>query len=153
MNPSINDRLSSVLRALETVILPALPASASLAQEQVMMAMGQLQIIQGTLDHVPAYEAEELADITAMGEAILAAGCPADAAQLLRAALGNPEGHPREQTEAIKSAIDVVLNAIKNDRDAHAVIASVILPLAEKRAMKDREWFKIMGFDIELSAG
>ena len=59
MNPSVQDRLGSVLRALSGVILPALPKDAGLAQEQAMLAMGHIQIILAQMDAAPAFEEEE----------------------------------------------------------------------------------------------
>ena len=48
------------MRALSEVILPHLPAEASLAQEQVHLCIGHLQIIRGQIDEAPAFERGEL---------------------------------------------------------------------------------------------
>ncbi len=157
MNPSADDRLNSVLRALETVVLPALPPEASLAQEQVMLAMGHIQIIQAQRDVTPAYEQDELDDISAMARELLKVeGVPetaSDATHALAAALNNENGHPRERAEAIRKAIDAVLVSARQSgaKEYHMALARVILPLGCERARKDREWFAPMGFDIELS--
>ena len=90
MNPSVDDRLNSVLRALETVVLPALPAGASLAQEQVMLAIGQIQIVQVQRHLTPAYEQGELDDINAMASALLAAPGAPDAVSQAREKLLQP---------------------------------------------------------------
>ena len=110
MNPSVDDRLNSVLRALQTVVLPALPESASLAREQVMLAMGHIQIIQAQRDATPAFEQEELDDIRAMAAAVLALeDAPAALApqrETLAAALADEATPPRQSAEAIRAAID-----------------------------------------------
>ncbi|KWV92146.1 hypothetical protein [Erythrobacter sp. YT30] len=158
MNPSVDDRLNSVLRALETVVLPALPESASLAQEQVMLAMGQIQIIQAQRDVTPEFERGELVDISTMGNAILALGpapetCAAQH-EALKAALAKPGNEPRTAAESVRGAIDDLLVAARQSgEDAYrAQLSKTILPLAKERAGKDREWFAVMGFDIDLSA-
>ncbi|HMO68292.1 MAG TPA: hypothetical protein PKE25_06450, partial [Novosphingobium sp.] len=66
MIPSIDDRLASVVRALTEGILPHLPADASLAQEQVQLCIGHLQILRAQIDAAPAFEREELADAAAL---------------------------------------------------------------------------------------
>jgi hypothetical protein len=157
VNPSVDDRLGSVLRALETVVLPALPESASLAREQVMLAMGHIQIIQAQRDATPAFEEGELADIRAMAAALLALDeapgtCAAERAALA-AALADKTAPTRTASEAIRTAIDALLVAAREAGAAgyHAALAATILPMGRARARKDREWFAIMGFDIELS--
>ncbi|MEE4206219.1 MAG: hypothetical protein V2I39_08000 [Erythrobacter sp.] len=157
MNPSVDDRLNSVLRALETVVLPALPASASLAQEQVMLAMGHIQIIQAQRDTTPAFEMGELEDLRRMAEAILALedapdNC-ADQRAGLKAAIEGPTDDPRASAERLRVAIDDLLVAARQaGEDAYRdALSRTILPLARERAGKDREWFAVMGFDIDLS--
>jgi hypothetical protein len=159
VNPSVDDRLNSVLRALQTVVLPALPESASLAREQVMLAMGHIQIIQAQRDATPTFEEGELADIRAMAAAVLAldeapATCPAERAALA-AALADTIAPTRTASEAIRTAIDALLVAAGEARapEYYTALAATILPLGRDRARKDREWFAIMGFDIELSGG
>ena len=158
MNPSVDDRLNSVLRALQTVVLPALPESADLAREQLMLSMGHIQIIQAQRDATPDYEAGELNDITHMAQDILAvegggATC-ATARTELASALGAESGLDRDRAEAIREAIDALLVAAHGSRDAayHRALSRAILARALDRAKNDRGWFAPMGFDIELSA-
>ena len=62
MTPSTDERIASVIRSLTEVILPHLPADASLAQEQCQLAIGHLQILRLQIDGIQDFEAEELAD-------------------------------------------------------------------------------------------
>lgn len=158
MNPSVDDRMNSVLRALQTVVLPALPSEASLAREQVMIAMGHLQILQAQRDATPDYEAEELADIRTMAEQIVAAegsdiAC-ISARDAVHQAMRSSDQHPRVAAEAIREAIDGLLIAAggAGTEAYHQKLSHIILPQAQLRARKDRGWFAPMGFDIELSA-
>lgn len=117
MNPSVDDRLNSVLRALQTVVLPALPESASLAREQVMLAMGHIQIVQAQRDATPGYEAGELADLRAMAAAVLALDHVPAACAAARAAVGeamaDDTAPPRIASEAIRTAIDALLTTAR----------------------------------------
>ena len=70
MTPNIDERLASIIRALTEVVLPHLPPEASLAQEQVHLAVGHLQILRAQLDDIPAYELEELEDGVALAKAL-----------------------------------------------------------------------------------
>lgn len=158
MNPSVHDRLSSVVRALEGVILPALPSQAALAQEQAMLAIGHIQIVLAQLDATPAFEAGEVADIEAMAFEIVAFGSVgADsmaALEALRVVLENsgPQA-ARHRLEVVQIAIDAVLSALAGDGDpaARAAVIQRILLLGAERAAKDRVWFAAMGFDAEFA--
>lgn len=157
MNPSVDDRLNSVLRALETVVLPALPETASLAQEQVMLAMGHIQIIQAQRDATPGFEKGEFEDLKHMAGAILAlsdapASCAGERTALEGALAATPDD-PRAGAEGLRVAIDDLLVAARQaGEDAYrSALSRTILPLARERAGEDREWFAVMGFDIDLS--
>ncbi|MGD1953964.1 MAG: hypothetical protein ACFBZ9_01720 [Sphingomonadales bacterium] len=155
MNPSVDDRLNSVLRALQNVVLPALPPQASLAQEQVMLAMGHIQIIQAQLDATPTFEAEELADLIDMSHQILAIDSSSTSFQTqlasLKDAMEAREGHVRDRAETIRSAIDVLLQAAHSDTPYHQAIRDVILASGRARTEKDRQWFSAMGFDAAFT--
>ncbi len=160
MNPSVKDRLGSVVRALHGVVLPALPKEASLAQEQVMLAMGHIQIILAQMDAAPAFLADEAADLTMMGHAVLAAtrgGVKTEAAKSGLAAALAHRGNASEEarTAEIQDAIDAVLLALAEDGDADARAAAhkAVLAQGAARADKDRRWFAAMGFDIDYSGG
>jgi hypothetical protein len=160
MNPSVKDRLGSVVRALNGVVLPALPKEASLAQEQVMLAMGHIQIILAQMDAAPDFLAEEARDFSAMGgtvAAVLSGGAKTLAAKAaLEAELRADNNRPDDaKTAAIQAAIDAALLALADDGDAQArsKASAAILEHGAARADKDRRWFAAMGFDIDYSGG
>ena len=160
MNPSVNDRLDSVLRALTGVILPALPAEASLAEEQTQLIIGQLSILRMQLDNQAAFEAENTEDFAAMGHLIAAQakGGPLthQALESLKAELLNDtvSKKPQVRSARIQLAIDALLIALREDgdADARAAVGKSILDLGSKRAKKDRRWFMPMGFDSTITA-
>jgi hypothetical protein len=158
MNPSVKDRLGSIVRALSGVVLPALPADASLAQEQTMLAIGHIQIILAQMDATPAFLEEEAADLRAMGRAIAAAASGGAATSAARAALATVLADtsptpPEARTAALQDAIDAIQVAMARDGDAasRASIVAIITEQGAARADKDRRWFAAMGFDIDYS--
>ena len=150
MNPSVQDRLDSCVRALEHVILPALPDTASLAREQTMLVMGQIQIIRAQLDATPAFEQEEADDLAAMARALVDTLGEADndRAKRLQASIeSSPDAVARERTATIQGAIDDLLRSYDEDQGVPAKIARIVCEHGAARAAKDRAWFAAMGFD------
>lgn len=152
MNPSVQDRLDSCVRALEHVILPALPDSASLAREQVMLVMGQVQIIRAQLDASPQFERQESHDLEALVQALC--DIAGNRSGELKRVLGSPSSDiPRERTAALQDAIDDLLRSYDDDGGAPAEIAAIVCAHGAKRARQDREWFAAMGFDAGFVPG
>jgi hypothetical protein len=158
MNPSVKDRLGSVVRALSGVVLPALPKEASLAQEQVMLAMGHIQIILAQMDAAPGFVAEEATDLEAMGANIAAAAVGGSETTKTAMALSTlladrTAALPETRTAGVQDAIDRLLLALAQDGDkaSRAAVYTIILKQGAARAEKDRRWFAAMGFDIDYS--
>jgi len=158
MNPSVDDRLASIVRALADIVLTALPDDAGLAKEQTQLAIGHLQILRAQLDAAPAFEAEELSDARALGAALLADGRggsgTVEAMSALHATLDQPVGaeHPRQSRLRITKAIDNLLRqmAIDGDQGYRAKAADVLIRMQTERSKKDRKWFSLMGFDSDI---
>lgn len=154
MIPNTDERIASVIRALTEVILPQLPPEASLAQEQLQLSVGHLQILRAQLDQIPGYEREELADAVAVGAALTGGVTGGEATRhglaSLAAALTAADGADvRGQRQAIHDAIDGLVRDASADGDAagKAALSSIILARERGRAQKDREWFAPFGFD------
>jgi hypothetical protein len=155
MNPSVDDRLASVVRALTDVIMPSLKSDASLAQEQMQLIIGHLQILRAQLDGSPGFEAEEAQDARALGDALVKAaeGGPETQAALvaLRAALA-ASASPREERVAVHTAIDKLVRAAAADGTGafRTELGGIIIAMQTPRTMKDRAWFTMMGFDAGI---
>ena len=152
MIPNVDDRLASVIRALTEVILPHLPPEASLAQEQVQLAVGHLQILRAQIDALPGYEREELADGRALGAALAgcAGGAQTTAATAALAGATAAQGEDgRALLKSINTAIEALVRAVAADGEAasQAKLATTILKHERTRARKDREWYAPFGFD------
>jgi hypothetical protein len=154
MIPNVDDRLASVVRALTEVILPHLPAEASLAQEQAHLAIGHLQILRAQIDAVPGFERGELDDAVALAAALgsgVSGGAATHAALagLAAAARAADGGAVRGQYHAVCQAVEALVRAVASDGDAagKAALSRIVLEHEAVRAQKDREWFAPFGFD------
>ncbi len=154
MTPNVDDRLASIIRALTEVILPHLPPEASLAQEQVHLSVGHLQILRAQLDAIPGFEREELDDAIAVGKALCSAvSGGAETGKALAALVSSVaaagSGDVRADRKAISNAIAVLIQAVSADGDAagKAALSTTILEHEHPRAQKDRQWFAPFGFD------
>lgn len=152
MIPNVDDRIASVIRALTEVVLPHLPPEASLAQEQVQLAVGHLQILRAQIDALPGYERDELADGRALGRAleVCSGGPETTAAIAALAAETKALGEDgRALLKAINQAIETLVRSVAID--GHAVsrqrLSATILEHEQIRARKDREWYAPFGFD------
>lgn len=153
MIPDTDERLASVIRALTDVVLPALPPEAGLAQEQVQLSLGHLQILRAQLDCILTYEAEELADAVALGGA-LANISTGVSRETIGVALGDASSartpvEVREARKAIHGAIDALVVAAESQSQSDIqTVNRLILEAEKKRVTKDRRWYAPFGFDI-----
>jgi hypothetical protein len=154
MTPNVDERLASIVRALSEVILPHLPPEASLAQEQVHLCIGHLQILRAQFDAVPAFEREELNDAIAVARdlagAITGGEQTTAALAAMNAAVAAADGSDvRGQRAAVLEAVDALVKAVSADgsRNAKASLPGVILKHETPRTLKDRQWFAPFGFD------
>jgi hypothetical protein len=149
MTPTIDERLASVVRSLSEVVLPHLPPEASLAQEQVHLAVGHLQILRAQLDAAPAFEREELDDAKGIGLA-LAEAVPGTEGSALRATIDSADGsNVRGQYQAINDSVAVLVSAVyaKGEEAERAAVSRIILEHEHPRVQKDRRWLLPFGFD------
>ncbi len=152
MIPSVNDRLASVVRALTDVILPSIPADAGLAQEQMQLVIGHIQILQAQLDGSLGFEAEEAADARVLGDSLLKAsdgGPKVHSAQSALERALSAQASDRDTRISIHAAIDELVKACAADGTSafQSALGPMIVAHQTPRTMKDRQWFTMMGFD------
>lgn len=148
MNPSVDARIDSLIRALSQVILPALREDAGLAKEQGQLVLGHLAILRAQIDGTAAFEAEEADDIAVLSRALVAVSDRKLAAPLQAVLDDGGDGHPRDHTDRLQRAVDSLLVGLHNDGgDAWEKARAIVLRLGSDRAMKDRRQFAPMGFD------
>ena len=154
MTPTTDERLASIVRALTEVVLPHLPPEASLAQEQVQLSIGHLQILRSQLDAIPDFEREELTDAITIAKALtsgVAGGTETQAALArLNDVIEQADGtQVRAETTALNKAIDALVKAVSVDGadGATAKLTKIILHYEAARVDKDRRCFLPFGFD------
>lgn len=154
MTPSVDERLASIIRALTEVVLPHLPPDASLAQEQVQLSVGHLQILRAQFDATPAFEREELDDNRALAAALVAAitgGAATNAAtaSLNESVISSDGSDVRGELREINQGIEALVKAVSQDGAAgtKASLSALILEHEKGRVLKDRRWFLPFGFD------
>jgi hypothetical protein len=165
MTPDIGMRLSTIARALQQVVIPALPADQVLAIEQAMMCLGHLGIIGEQLGHVADYEASCLADMTTLAHDLVAAsvGGPEtqEATEALRELVSRAAASPddasstaKDQRNALAGGIDVLIRASGRDSDDGFRAASqrLVLEHGTRQSFRDRAWFKGYGLDPDRAS-
>ena len=159
MTPTTDERIASIIRALTEVVLPHLPSDASLAQEQVQLAVGHLQILRLQFDDIPAFERGELEDnralARALAEAITGGNMTSAAVGALRDAERQSDGGDvRVNLRQVNAAIEALVIAVSSDgaAGAQARLARLILDHEALRVEKDRRWFLPYGFDTMEAA-
>jgi hypothetical protein len=152
LTPNTDERLASIVRALTEVVLPHLPPEATLAQEQVHLAIGHLQILRSHLDAIPAFEREELEDTKALAFAladVLGGARIRDAQAALQTAVATAGDNVRGGVKTINLAIEVLVQAVSAEGNdaAKSALSKIILKYEHARVQKDRRWFLPFGFD------
>ena len=157
MIPSLDDRLDSVMRALQDVILPPQEPHQSLAIEQAHLSLAHLALVRERLDEAPRFELDEAqALLTLAGRLIETAGggeSTLSAARALHstvqgAALDSPAA-VRRATHAVGSAIETLIQASLEDGTPAFRASSLEQVLSSDRAsaMANRRWNRAAGFE------
>lgn len=157
MIPSIEDRLSSMQRALEVAILPALPEDQSLAIEQAHLLIAHLGLVREQLDFAALFEQTELKELERLGEDLTAGAAGGSQTTAAAAELGaliqaSPDPKAiavRERIVSVSLAIEKLLAASGVDgSDTFRVIsAQATIAYSKQSTLRDRSWFRSTGFE------
>jgi hypothetical protein len=161
MNPSINHRLDSMIRAMTEIILPALGSSNGLATEQAGLLLGHLNVLKLQLEYASRYQQAELYDAMGLARALIAeasGGAETKAAiARLSATFEEPRGNytvrADDKLESINEAIENIIHAMKSDGEpvSRTLTHRLILNHGKATAERDRVWFSAMGFEAAES--
>ena len=152
MNPSIELRIKTMIRALTEVIIPAVDPNNSLAQEQAGLLVGHLNVL---LQHQERerimFEVEHEALIR-LAAALIEASSGGDdtlsATSRLKKLVGNAD------TDTLSHAIEsLVIDAGVDGSDAFKrTCETLVVQHARDETLRARVWFKAMGFDHDPDA-
>lgn len=157
MNPSIDVRIDSMIRALTDFIVPELDPAGPGA-EQAALVTGHLLVLRGQVDIAEPFERFELRHAADEAHALLAvvqespAAATTAAVGALRSALGASSdadlAQVRGSTERIRSAIeDVVRAAAGADEAVRAAVRTAVVEHERRMADANRALFLGNGWE------
>ena len=158
MNPDLDLRLQSMLKALSDVILPAIPVDQSLARDQAKLVMGHLTVIAAHWKHALNYELENLR--LACGLAGELAGMNLENAlrDELSIAVAQADALDRSDYDAVSAAhrelkriIDRVVSADHSRAPMPAALMNAVLRYSARRATRERIWHRGAGLDPDTA--
>ncbi len=153
MLPNIDLRIANMVKALEQVILPALPRDQRLARDQAMLVAGHLRMLGDQWKAALRYERISLDALAGLARDLIPAA-PAALGRRLEDALTAAQGCDRESVIALEQAniaLGHAVDAVILGGEAHTPLpqASIdaILDYALRHARRERTWFKRNGLD------
>ena len=155
MNPGFDVRLTSMHRAMATIIIPAIDPENQLAKEQAALMLGHIAILAAQWDKVDDYSRLCLGDILEVARGLTARGGTAtsEAASHLQSLAKNPDGRAEQAYHAIGGALEALVRAadIDGDEAFRRVLHKQVLLHANRQAARDRAWYVACGFDVNTA--
>ncbi|MFA7597057.1 MAG: hypothetical protein WCY92_11950 [Novosphingobium sp.] len=153
MLPSVDVRFRNMMKAMQEVVAPAIPADQKLAQEQVRLIVGHLTMLKDQWKDAVRYEAGSFRMMRELTEA-LASEVDDEQAAGLRAALAQVADIDIYDIDALNAgicavgaAVDKVILGEEGSKPLPRGAWDVILAYGEKDALRSRVWFKGNGID------
>jgi len=165
MVPDFALRIHAMIRSLRDVVLPALPKNEMLAIDQANILVGYLGIMAEQHDRVFEYLLVELSEYAELLSAMVEDGHGApsieEAVAKARAALGIAapilqisiprQGELGALVRSLKESVDDLLHAAQLDGTSAYRQASAqrVMQQAERQILREREWFRASGFELD----
>jgi len=152
MIPEFDLRLDSMLRAMTTVVLPAIDPGNNLAREQASLVTAHIAMMMQQWDKLDAYARLCLDDLGRVVESLevrggsLTRGAAADLE-----ALNSSESPPNNQSyRKTMAALENLVRAVEVDGDPgfRRQLHRDVLLFGNRQAERDRAWFAMSGFDV-----
>lgn len=160
MVPEATLRLTSVLKALEDVIGPAISEDSALAQEQLVLAKRSIALVIDQIPLEPAYmvtDAQDDRDLARKLAAQLEPGHPIadELAQAIAASEHALPASPPDMQQIrqgwldLKATLETVVTRLSEERNlaGRDTLIDVMLAYSEKRTIRERAWVAATGFD------
>jgi len=151
--PSIDLRIANMIKALEQVILPALPKRERLARDQAALVIGHLKLVSGQWKAALRFELVTLDDLIGLANNLAGILQGEIGARLREAAVvaGKADRADVLAVEAAFTALGKVVDAaIVGGPDAAPLpraATDAILNYGARQAWRERIWFKGNGLD------
>jgi hypothetical protein len=153
MLPNIDVRLKNIIKAVEQVIAPALPADEKLAQEQARLIVGHITMLQGQWKNAVRFEAGSFNMIRDLAKGLVSY-VDETQARLLSAALVQVDDIDVYDIDALNvgictlgQAIDSVILGEDGKKPLAREAWNLILDFGEKDSLRNRVWFRATGID------
>ncbi|POP53302.1 hypothetical protein [Zhongshania marina] len=163
MLPDISNRINNLSKALETVIMPAIPTENSFAAEQAALMLGHLKMLDQQWDFAYLYEKGSFDNMLALAarlEQLALGGSESKAAAVQLGALlaSLPEILPltvntvNDLTKSLGVAVDKLIVAAYKDGSAEfkAAMLNSILDYNHIQCTRERTWFKANNLDPDV---
>ncbi len=158
MNPDLDLRLQSMLKALADVILPAIPADQSLARDQTKLVMGHLSVIAGQWKHALNYEFESLRLACKLARELADLGLTSELSNTLHAAVAEAERLDKSDYDAVSAAhralkqvIDRIIAGADSDALMPSALKAAVLSYSLVQARRERIWYQGAGLDPDTA--
>ena len=162
MLPDITLRIENLVKAMETIVMPAVDRENDLAMEQAQLIIGHLKLLNTQWDMAYLYEKQALEEIKSLARDLLsvsAGGLKTQSArQEVDAAINSvPESLPYTSTAinryavSLGNAVDALIYACHDDGtpDFKQHMGKLMIAAGEKYVMRERVWFQGTGLDPE----
>ncbi|AKH69056.1 hypothetical protein IMCC21906_01378 [Spongiibacter sp. IMCC21906] len=145
MNPSNQLRISTMIRALQESILPAIRDDAPLAKEQAGLMMGHLAAMAQQDGRERDVQAREIVLLSDLGNALMTASATENRLTAQREAL--QQALNTGDKVALSFAIERLMAVTDCSKEFKQASASLVLAFSEAHTNLGRSWFLPMGFD------
>ena len=157
MTPSIDIRLTSMVRAMTNVIGPAIEPGNSLAREQAQLMIGQLKMIAAQWRRVFPYANLCLDDLRQMVNQLEPAGGPqtmAAAAALTEVLATGNAADPEKHYQQASRGLEVLVRSVALDGAERfvPVFEQTALQFGLRQSRRDLAWFAMNGFDVDADS-
>lgn len=153
MLPSLDVRFNNLIKAVQDIIGPVIPADEKLAQEQVRLVVGHLTMMKEQWKDAVRFEAGSYRLMRELAEKLVPLVDDSQAGDL-RTALDETEATPADNIDRLNAAICTIGAAV--DRvilgdDGRKPLSKearlVLLDYGEASSLRDRVWFRGNGID------
>lgn len=158
MLPNIDLRIQNMIKALEQVILPALPRDQRLARDQAMLVTGHLRMIGAQWKCALDYERGALDQLVALAE-LLRDQAGESLGKRLTAMLELARDCDRAQIDEIErtctelgKVVDEIILGGPGHRPLSREVADAILDYSLRHARRERVWFQGNGLDPDRAS-
>lgn len=157
MIPDINTQLLAVIKSLKDTVAPAVDPQNRLAQEQLHLALGTLNIVREHLPQLHAYQRTDIAEQLAMSRELIGASKDFDQQDInslienSEQALADP-GIGSEALQRIARQLRAGIGRLISAQIDNAALDKIVLKYSERALNRGRAWNLAMGFEPDPAA-